>query len=206
MFLPNDHVFSGLQRNHYKAVLCDPPWYFRSYTGFVSDRDPRGHYNVLTRDQIMALPVRDIAAPDCHLFLWVTGPCLPQAFDIIEAWGFKYSGVAFTWIKLKPGTDPERFYADDFHTGLGFTTRKNSEQCLLARRGNAKRVSKSVRELIISPRREHSRKPDEIHERIEEYCAGPYVELFARSSRKGWRTWGAEATKFDAPTMREAAE
>jgi N6-adenosine-specific RNA methylase IME4 len=75
----------------------------------------------------------------------------------------------------------------------------------LARRGSPKRRSAKVRELIVSPRREHSRKPDEIHERIERYCAGPYVELFARSSRKGWKTWGAEATKFDQP-MREAAE
>jgi N6-adenosine-specific RNA methylase IME4 len=75
----------------------------------------------------------------------------------------------------------------------------------LARRGSPKRRSAKVRELIVSPRREHSRKPDEIHERIEQYCAGPYVELFARSSRKGWRTWGAEATKFDEP-LREAAE
>jgi N6-adenosine-specific RNA methylase IME4 len=121
----------------------------------------------------------------------------------MQEWGFRYSAIAFTWVKLK--RDHVLTGERDLHVGLGYTTRKNTELCLLARRGSPKRRSTKVRELIVSPRREHSRKPDEIHERIEQYCAGPYVELFARSSRKGWRTWGAEATKFDEP-LREAAE
>jgi N6-adenosine-specific RNA methylase IME4 len=204
--LPADHMFAGLPAGAFRAILADPPWYFRGYTKAVSDRDPRRHYDVMTLSQMCALPVGDLAHRDAHLFLWVTGPCLPQAFEVISAWGFRYSGIGFTWIKLKPGVDAERFYADDFHIGLGYTTRKNAEFCLLARRGNAKRRSANVRELVISARRDHSRKPDEINGRVVQYCVGPYVELFARSSRRGWTTWGSEADKYDRVQIAEAAE
>ena len=196
-------LLAGLQTNHFGCVAADPPWFFRTRTEFVSRRDPRHHYKggVMSFAQIAALPVGDVAAKDAHLFLWVTGPCLEQAFGVIKAWGFRYSGIAFTWIKLKKSFDPMqlRFLpsADgDFHVGLGFTTRKNAEFCLLARRGSAKRVAKDIRELIISPRREHSRKPDAAYERIERYAAGPYLELFGREQRDGWTVRGDEAEKF----------
>ena len=152
-------------------------------------------------EQIKAIPVANVAAPDSHLFLWTTGPCLPVAFDVIKAWGFRYSGIAFTWIKLKKSYRPDQLRllptADaDFHVGLGFTTMKNSEFCLLARRGSAKRIAKDVRELIIAPRREHSRKPDEAHQRIERYATGPYLELFGREQRPNWTVCGDETEKF----------
>ena len=196
-------LLSGLQHHAYGCVLADPPWHFRGRTGFISNRDPQRHYAVMSHRDICSMPVGDIAAKDAHLFLWVTGPVLERSFEVMRAWGFRYSGVAFTWIKLKASHDPNQLRvlpsADrDFHVGLGFTTRKNTEICLLGRRGNAKRISKSVRELIISPRREHSRKPDEARERIEQYCAGPYLELFGRSARSNWTVRGDEATKFSA--------
>lgn len=84
-----------------------------------------------------------------------------------------------------------------FHVGMGYTSRKNSELLLLGRRGNPKRLSKAVRELMIAARREHSRKPDETFTRIEAYCDGPRLEMFARESRPGWIGWGFEAKKFD---------
>ena len=87
----------------------------------------------------------------------------------------------------------------DLHVGLGLTTRKNAEFCLLGRRGSCRRNSKSVREIILSPVRQHSRKPDEVYDRIEEYCDGPYLELFARQERPGWTAWGNETTKFNEP-------
>jgi N6-adenosine-specific RNA methylase IME4 len=197
--------FASLDRGAYGAIVADPPWYFRTRTTVVSDRDPQRHYPVMGVDQIMALPVREIAAADAHLFLWATGPCLPQAFAVIEAWGFRYSGVAFTWVKLKKSYDALQLRMlptaeSDLHVGLGFTTRKNAEFCLLARRGSAKRVAKNVREIILSPVREHSRKPEEFRDRVEAYV-GPGIriaELFARSSRPGWDAWGNETTKFDA--------
>jgi N6-adenosine-specific RNA methylase IME4 len=189
----------------FRAILADPPWRFKSYAASAnpeSDRHVERHYSTMTLDEIKALDVASVAHADgCHLFLWTTGPFLPKSLDVIEAWGFRYSAIAFTWVKLLKTfeTDQLRFIpADehDFHVSLGFTTRKNTELCLLARRGNAKRVARNVRELITSPRREHSRKPDETHERIEQYCAGPYLELFGRSERKGWIVRGDEVGKF----------
>ena len=79
---------------------------------------------------------------------------------------------------------------------LGYWTRANSEVCLLATRGKPKRVNADVRQAIIAPSREHSRKPDGIHERIERLVAGPYLELFARQQRPGWTAWGNETEKF----------
>lgn len=189
------------------CVLADPPWHFRARTAlqvgnWTSGRDAEKHYDVMGIEDIKAMPVKKVAAKDAHLFLWTTGPCLPLAFEVITAWGFRYSAVAFTWVKFKRSFKPEQIRLipvvdGDFHCGLGLTTRKNCEFVLLARRGNARRIAKDVRELILAPVREHSRKPDEVYGRIERYCAGPYLELFSRQSRPGWITWGAEATKFD---------
>lgn len=195
-----------LPRNHFGAIVVDPPWHFRARTAlqvgnWTSRRDAEKHYPVMGLNEIMALPVRELALPDAHLFLWTTGPCLPQSFEVIKAWGFRYSAVAFTWVKLKKSFNPMQLRVlpsseSDLHVGLGLTTRKNAEFCLLARRGNAKRISKKVREIIMAPVREHSRKPDEAYERVREYCAGPYLDLFARTQRQGWTSWGNETEKF----------
>src|SRR5690606_27837582 len=131
-----------------------------------------------------------------------TGPCLPQAFEVMSAWGFRYSSVAFTWVKLRRAHDERQLRCvptvdSDFHVGLGLTTRKNTEFVLLGRRGNARRIARDVRELIVAPVREHSRKPDEMFARVERYCEGPYLELFARERRPGWTAWGDEVGKFE---------
>jgi len=191
----------------YAAILADPPWHFRARTAlqmsnWTSRRDAEKHYPVMGVDDIKALPVQDMAAKDAHLFLWTTGPCLRQAFDVIEAWGFRYSAIAFTWVKLKRSFDARQLRVvpvaeADLHVGLGLTTRKNAEFCLLGRRGSCRRKSKSVREIILAPVREHSRKPDEVYDRIEEYCDGPYLELFARQSWPNWDAWGDETDKFE---------
>lgn len=194
----------ALPRNHFGCILADPPWYFRPYADAELDTSSRAiekHYTTMRLPEIMALPVKDVAARDAHLFLWATGPCLRQAFDVIDAWGFRYSGVAFTWIKLKRSMDARQLRMipaeeSDLHIGLGFTTRKNAEFCLLARRGNAKRNAADVREIILAPVREHSRKPEEARDRIERYCVGPYLELFARQQRPNWTSWGNETDKF----------
>lgn len=204
---PAHPLLRGLRHAHFGAILADPPWAFKSYAKSKSpesDRHVERHYRTMTPDEIKALPIRKYAAATgCHLFLWTTGPMLPQALETMAAWGFKYSGVAFTWVKLKKSHNANQLRilpsaVGDFHVGLGFTTRKNTEFCLLGRWGNARRLAKDVRELIVAPRREHSRKPDETRERIERYCAGPYLELFARSQRKGWTVHGDELDKFGA--------
>lgn len=194
------------QAGNYAMVAADPPWHFRARTAlqmsnWTSRRDAEKHYNVMGVDDIKALPIGKIAAKDAHLLLWATGPCLPQAFEVIEAWGFRYSAVAFTWVKLKRSIDAQQgrmiaFGDRDLHVGLGLTTRKNAEFCLLGRRRNAKRLSKSIREIILAPVREHSRKPEEFYERAVQYACGPYLELFARTRRQGWDAWGNEVDKF----------
>ena len=108
---------------------------------------------------------------------------LPQDFEVIKAWGFKYKTVAFTWVKENK--------SEGYFTGLGYWTRANPEMCLLATKGKPKRISKSVRQLVMDKRREHSRKPDRIRNDIVELCGDlPRIELFARQRVDGWDNWG----------------
>lgn len=165
------------------AIVADPPWDFRVWSNRGKGRSAEQHYPVMSLAEIKALPVAESAAPDCALFLWATDPMLPQALDVIAAWGFTYKTVGFCWAKTCRKSD-------GWHVGLGYWTRANAEQCLFATRGKPQRSSKSVRRLIVAPVREHSRKPDEAQERIEALVPGPYLELFARHDRPGWSNWG----------------
>lgn len=160
------------------------------------------HYRTMTFEEMAALPVGDIAAKDCALFMWVVGSFLVEAIDLARAWGFEFKTDAFYWLKQKLiGADQIDFFTDDIappRMGFGYWTRKQVEPCWLFTRGNPKRISKGVRQAIIEPRREHSRKPDEQYTRIEKLVAGPRLELFARAPRPGWTVWGNETEKFDA--------
>jgi N6-adenosine-specific RNA methylase IME4 len=191
----------------YAAIYADPPWRYEVWSGDtpVKRRASGGtnvraavHYDTMSAEEIASLPVSDIAAPDCVLFLWATWPTLLQAIDTIKRWGFSYKTCAFDWMKANTGQiDMFRDDADAL-MGLGHWTRSNTEPCLLATRGKPKRRDKGVRMGIIEPRRQHSRKPDCVHGRIERLVAGPYVELFARQTQPGWDCWGNEVSKFDA--------
>lgn len=188
----------------YSCILADPPWRFAYMSGKGAGRGAERHYSCMSIDEIRALPVADAAARDCFLFMWATAPCLPDAFDVLRAWGFKYSSVAFVWVKLNARA-PRLFWgARDVFKGMGYTTRQNAEFVLLGRRGRPERLSKSIGQVIVAPRREHSRKPDETHDLIEAFCAGPRLELFARHERPGWDCWGNETTKFNAPAIAPA--
>lgn len=181
-------VFSELPKRHFGAILVDPPWHFEVWS-LPKDggRHAARHYKTMPIAEIYALPVVELAARDCVLFLWVTWPMLQQGLKAIGSWGFKYKTCAFAWIKADDG----KVWA-----GTGYWTRANSEVCLLATRGQPKRINADVRQAIIEPRREHSRKPDVIHNRIERLVSGPYLELFARAPRSGWTVWGNETDKF----------
>jgi N6-adenosine-specific RNA methylase IME4 len=195
---PAADPFAGLPRGHFGAILADPPWSYSCFSPKGERRSAKNHYDVMELGDLTQLRVQDLAAPDCHLFMWATGPNLPQALFLMDWWGFRYSALAFIWIKTNPRQAGALFLDefDSFHVGMGHTTRHNVELVLLGRHGSPKRLRKDVRELIISPRREHSRKPDEVAERIELYAAGPYLELFARTTRPGWTCWGNETTRF----------
>lgn len=173
----------------YGAILCDPPWRFRTWSETNQHKAASKHYDLMTLDDIKALPVAAFAADDCALFLWAINPMIPQALEVLAAWGFVYKTVAFTWAK-------QTTTGNAWHMGLGYWNRQNTEQCFFATRGKPMRMSKSVRQLVVEPRREHSRKPDRIHLDIEALVAGPYLEMFARQRRIGWDAWGNEIDKF----------
>jgi len=170
----------------FSIVLADPPWSYRVWSEKGKGRSAENHYSTMSVKDICALPVADIAAKDSALFLWATFPNLPEAFEVIKAWGFTYKTVAFTWVKTcrkSPG----------YFVSLGHWTRANAEVCLLATKGSPHRISKSVRQLIVSPIRQHSQKPGEARERIVELMGSlPRVELFAREKVTGWSAWGNE--------------
>jgi len=174
----------------YRVVLADPPWEYTAWNPKTAQRYVGNQYPTMTHDAIEALPISDLAADDCALFLWATMPCLPQALSVMQAWGFTFKTTAFTWVKTNRDGTP--------YMGMGFYTRSNAELCLLGTRGHPKALAHDVRQVIMTPRREHSRKPDEIYGRIERLFAGPFIEVFARQAWPGWATYGNETTKFPA--------
>jgi len=191
--------FDLIPRKHYRVIYADPP------TDFKAGKKGRPqHYPRMSDRELMRLPLDELAHPDgCWLFLWVTSPKLADAFEMARAWGFKYSARAFVWVKTagERGTH-RRFILPcgnelKLHMSQGYTTRKNAEDCLLFRLGQPERRAADVHEIILSPLREHSRKPDEALERIERFAEGPYLELFSRSTRDGWDVFGNEPRKFD---------
>jgi N6-adenosine-specific RNA methylase IME4 len=194
----------ALPGGKFGAILADPPWHFEvwSLKNTGSARHPSTHYPTMTLEDIEALPVGDLAADDCVLFLWVSWPMLLHALGVIDAWGFMFKTCAFAWIKADVSTLNLFPGPVDADMRLGYWTRANSEVCLLATRGNPKRLDAGVRQGIIEPGREHSRKPDCVHERIERLVAGPYLELFARQRKPGWISWGNEVDRFQ-PTPSE---
>lgn len=180
----------------YSIIYADPPWHFETW-GEGGNRNVTAKYPTMTCAEMCELPVSDWAADDCALFMWIVWPKLFEAIDVMKAWGFTYKTCAFCWLKA----DPYRLFADEKtpFAGMGYWTRANSEVCLLGTRGKPKRRSASVRQGIISPRREHSRKPDKIPDRIVELMGDlPRLEMFARTKRDGWDAWGNETNKFKA--------
>jgi N6-adenosine-specific RNA methylase IME4 len=190
--------FAGLQRERYGVILADPPWKFETWGSQAnSPTDANRYYATMSIAEIAALPIGDLAARDCVLLVWIVWPTMHRALNVIDCWGFTYKTCAFAWMKAN-GSQLQMFDDDvPVQIGNGYWTRANSEVCLLATRGSPKRLNADVRQGIIEPRREHSRKPDCIHERIERLVAGPYVELFARQRRPGWDCWGNEVDKFN---------
>ena len=143
-------------------------------------------------EQICALPVGDIAAPNCALFLWGVWPSIFEYITpVLDAWGFDFRSCAFVWVKIKK-------HSPGFHTGLGYYTRAATEPCLLAIRGRMPVTDHAVNQVIYAPITRHSEKPVEQYDKIERLYAGAKkIELFARQRRPGWAAWGNEV-KSDA--------
>ena len=170
----------------YNVIYADPPWEYKTYSKKGKGRSAERHYPTMTLEQIKALPVADIAADDCTLFMWTTTPLLEDSFAVLRAWGFQYKTVAFVWVK-------QNKKSDGLFWGMGHWTRANAEFCILASKGHPKRISASVHQVILSHVEEHSKKPDETRERIVALVGDlPRIELFARQKAVGWDSWGNE--------------
>jgi N6-adenosine-specific RNA methylase IME4 len=190
----------------YKVIYADPPWNFAVWSHRGEGKGASQHYQCMSLADICNLPVADICEDDAALFMWVVQPMLPEALRVIEKWGFIYRTVAFIWVKMPQSwCDPHTMRQLSLvptriepRLGLGYHTRSGAEQCWLAIRGKGyKRSKQSVAQVLHAPIREHSRKPDEIAQRIVELTGNvSRIELFARDLRHGWDCWGDEAEKF----------
>jgi N6-adenosine-specific RNA methylase IME4 len=184
LFRKADNVKRRIKR--YQIIYADPPWAYKDRTCQGSAEQ---HYSTMGIENIKGLSVENIAAENCVLFLWSTYPFLPEALEVIEAWGFKYKTIAFQWVKTNRS-------GKGFFFGIGHWTRSNTECCLLATRGKPKPISKSISQLIIEPLTHHSAKPPIVREKIVQLMGDlPRIELFARDSSPGWDSWGNECSR-----------
>jgi N6-adenosine-specific RNA methylase IME4 len=189
----NLREFAGGQR--FGTILADPPWRFANRTGKMAPEHRRlARYDTLSVEEILSLPVSEIAAPTAHLYLWVPNALLPEGLRVLAAWGFEYK-TNIVWHKLrKDGGSDGR--------GVGFYFRNVTELILFGIRGKNARTLEPGRKQVNylgTRKREHSRKPDEQYEIIEACSPGPRIEIFARGRRKGWQSWGDEAIEGYRP-------
>jgi len=171
----------------YNVIYADPPWQYFTYSQKGKGRSAESHYPTMPKHDIQALPVPSICNKNSVLLLWVTAPCLLEGIELIQAWGFTYKTVAFTWVK-------QCKKSDNIFTGMGYYTRANAEFCLLGTSGKVlERKSRLVSSVIISHIEEHSKKPVEARKRVVELFGDlPRIELFARQYSEGWDCWGNE--------------
>lgn len=181
----------GFPDSRYSVIYADPPWRFRTWNETNQGRAASNHYPLMLLDDIKALPVADIAEKDAVLLLWACNSMVPEALEVIKAWGFKFKTIAWVWVKTTST-------GKKFHTGLGYYTRQNAELVLLATRGKVPRQSKAIHQIVeteavIAPVGKHSAKPHIFRDRIVDLFGDlPRIELFARSQAPGWDDWGLE--------------
>jgi N6-adenosine-specific RNA methylase IME4 len=186
--------YSGLESlEKFGTILADPPWLFQNRTGKVAPEHKRLYrYQTMTNQDIKEMPVQEVALPQSHLYLWVPNALVLTGLEVMEAWGFTYK-TTIVWYKVRKDGGPDR-------RGVGFYFRNVTEMVLFGVRGSLRTLAAGRRQenMIISQKREHSRKPDELYPIIEACSPGPFLELFARTQREGWITWGNETQKYGA--------
>lgn len=183
------------------TILADPPWQFKNKTGKIAPEHGRlSRYPTMNVDQIASMPILEIVEPSAHLYLWCPNALLPEGLAVMKAWGFSYkSNVVWHKVRKDGGSDGR---------GVGFYFRNVTELILFGVRGkNARTLAPGRRQvnLLATRKREHSRKPDEQYDIIEACSPGPFLELFARGTRKGWATWGNQADDDYHPTWKTYA-
>jgi N6-adenosine-specific RNA methylase IME4 len=181
------------------TILADPPWLFNNKTGKMAPEHKRLYrYHTMSNDDIIEMPVKELALPQSHLYLWVPNALVDVGLRVMKAWGFEYKTMII-WYKIRKDGGPDR-------RGVGFYFRNVTEIVLFGTRGKLRTLQpgRSQENIISSQKRGHSIKPDELHPIIEACSPGPYIELFARQKRPNWISWGDEVdgplnNKFEYP-------
>jgi len=185
-------LLKEVRNERFRTVLADPPWRFLNRTGKMAPEHKRlNRYATMTQEEICELPVASICEETAHLYLWVPNALLPGGLEVMRAWGFIYK-ANIVWHKVRKDGGPDG-------RGVGFYFRNTTELILFGIRGkNARTLAPGRKQvnIIRAMKREHSRKPDEQYEIIQGCSPGPYIELFARGTRPGWKTWGNQADDY----------
>jgi len=176
-----------LSLGKFGTILADPPWKFLNRTGKMAPEHKRLYrYHTMSNEEILSMPIKEIALPKSHLYLWVPNALINLGLDVMKSWGFEYKTMLI-WYKIRKDGGPDR-------RGVGFYFRNVTEVILFGTRGQFRTLQpgRSQENIIISQKRGHSIKPDELYPIIESCSEGPYVELFARRIRTNWISWGDE--------------
>ncbi|MCY4214603.1 MAG: MT-A70 family methyltransferase [Gammaproteobacteria bacterium] len=193
MTAPVDDLLHCTAGRKFSTVLADPPWRFHNKTGKMAPEHKRlSRYSTLSFEEIGVLPVESLVTETAHLYLWVPNALLAYGLDTLRQWGFEYK-TNLIWYKVRKDGGPDR-------RGVGFYFRNVTEVILFGVRGkNARTLDQGRRQenIIVSRKREHSRKPDEQYDLIEACSPGPYLELFARGPRPGWFAWGNQSAEYE---------
>lgn len=182
----------NVEKASYQTILADPPWQFSNRTGKVAPEHKRlNRYETLKLEEIKELPVQEVCADTCHLYLRVPNALLTEGLEVMKAWGFTYK-TNIIWHKIRKDGGPDG-------RGVGFYFRNTTEMILFGIRGKIRTLApgRSQVNIIKSQKREHSRKPDELYDIIEACSPGPFLELFARGTRPGWQQWGNEVENYE---------
>lgn len=175
------------------TILADPPWRFSNRTGKMAPEHRRlSRYETMTNEDIMELPVAQLAQPRCHLYLWVPNALIAEGMEVMRRWGFTYK-TNLIWYKVRKDGGPDR-------RGVGFYFRNVTEMVLFGIRGRLRtgQPGRTQPNIVVTQKRGHSRKPDELYGIIEACSPGPYLEMFARFKRTSWHQWGDEIEKNGA--------
>jgi N6-adenosine-specific RNA methylase IME4 len=192
MISASQDLLKKVGANKFSTVLADPPWQFQNRTGKMAPEHKRlNRYGTMELDDILSLPVANIVKETAHLYLWVPNAMLPDGLAVLAAWGFTYKSN-LVWHKVRKDGGPDG-------RGVGFYFRNTTELILFGVKGKNARTlqpGRSQVNIIRSMKREHSRKPDEQYQLIESCSPGPFIELFARGPREGWKTWGNQSEEY----------
>lgn len=180
--------FDPLLPLYYEMIVIDPPWGFDLYSKEGAKKSALAKYDLMKDADILAMPVGKLASMNCLLYCWATAPQLPLVIECVKAWGFEYKSV-LVWKKITP--------SGKTRMGTGYRVRTTGEVVVVATLGNPKQAA-IPQTIFDGIAREHSRKPDEFYELCDRVMPhARRADVFARESRKGWHSFGNEATKFD---------